>query len=1066
MKKRIITIFIIICILLCNVTAFATSDNPWVQALIDYGVPALTQTICSEISTGGITNPDSAVLALITTTTFSQEFNPEQLCDGSDLHASDDPNHDNDVPHLGDADPIYSSTQTGMVDFYGMLVSLGYDSFYITVTEVDNPELAGLSDTGLLLGSSAGDVHEIPGSETDIKINIVIENGEVRLMPDGNIAALVGKEGLFQVKGLMVNGTRLSIIDDPILAVLFSKFFVTGGDDETTEDYGKAVYTPSSSLTPFVDMTPKAGASIWNTEDKYDVTKAIPTSENTSSSCSAKSVLYNIVARTRSYTGSVSSPVPITATVTYSWKYKNPNYNADVSGSQEYLTDSDTYTSDTAYFSDSVTQTYYDVPTSNIYPLSGGSASAKLGSYAVGSVSLPPSGINGAPPQTNNVTENKQRIEDSYSLTGSVGPYSSKSDAEAAAKDKASELIDAQKGALHGILDYTSCPSKISYSWQGLSVNEGGISGSPSPSPYMTGGSAGPSLIPSTYPNGTYVGQGKASYAGFGSVGMAPNNVVVHTPVVDNLTKDDITTEDFVNQKINIDNNIKYIQLDKKFIVKIPDNGVHIGEKGYSEGGAENTYNTKGGYAGTRKDTNWGVIKDYRFSFDVYVLYDYVSDTNYKTYLLKAETWLSQCSDRPSSIDLTKNSQMFLVPVWTVEGKQQVRTRVIAENFQGDYTAIQDGANKDNTKYIATRDVDVEVIGRIYDLQVINDTDVDWTGIQSSKYRKNYVLANEFPFGNIYRDSTTLSQNTNAAYQYAPKLGYAFTFSFKTKGRKSNQINIDVTKFQFASKTTGLVQDVDLYYKPKNSSQYVLLTNYSGNIKLTPNSPSLKVPADEITSSTKIYPIERNVDVYNKWIPSDVPHNYSVPVNIGTFKNMTLNHVLRFTYDNFAEYISTGLYKKNVDEIKADAKIEGVEEGEDVVVGSVGHWYAQYVLPVSTVAVPKGSNPNTQPQTILKNGYILVSFDIKTQEKITGTSDYLKYFGPEARFKPEEITGSTPKPGDEKTPEVIEREWNDGGTISTHIGTIPNEVTIPSNVVAMFESDFTALNDNIPGLSY
>lgn len=34
------------------------------------------------------------------------------------------------------------------------------------------------------------------------------------------------------------------------------------------------------------------------------------------------------------------------------------------------------------------------------------------------------------------------------------------------------------------------------------------------------------------------------------------------------------------------------------------------------------------------------------------------------------------------------------------------------------------------------------------------------------------------------------------------------------------------------------------------------------------------------------------------------------------------------------------------------------------------------------------------------------------------------------------------------------------------IGTIPNEVTIPSNVVAMFESDFTALNDNIPGLSY
>ncbi len=96
----------------------------------------------------------------------------------------------------------------------------------------------------------------------------------------------------------------------------------------------------------------------------------------------------------------------------------------------------------------------------------------------------------------------------------------------------------------------------------------------------------------------------------------------------------------------------------------------------------------------------------------------------------------------------------------------------------------------DESSYVAIQEVSVDTYGKIYDLQVNNSLDPDWI----NKIKNGFVAENELPFGQA-------GQNMNMAYKYAPKLGYTFAFNFKTKGRKTTQVGIEVDKFYFVGKS-------------------------------------------------------------------------------------------------------------------------------------------------------------------------------------------------------------------------------------------------------------------------
>jgi hypothetical protein len=218
-----------------------------------------------------------------------------------------------------------------------------------------------------------------------------------------------------------------------------------------------------------------------------------------------------------------------------------------------------------------------------------------------------------------------------------------------------------------------------------------------------------------------------------------------------------------------------------------------------------------------------------------------------------------------------------------------------------------------------------------------------------------------------------------------------------------------------------------LYYKPPGGSQYLKIdgTQDKANLLVAINDQFLKADANEKNDSLRIYPLEK----LSPLVPDIVPYNYSTKVNIGKLSGLKLPHYMRLAYNNFEEYISDsagnlGLYKQkemaskygtsetaliagNAAMTKNDVFKDG---GNDFVIGSVGHWYAAYTLPTTTVAVPRGENPNTNPSSVLRNGYISVSFNIMTKKD---DSSYLIYTGPKAEYDP-----------DGTTPEQVLIEWN------------------------------------------
>ena len=523
----------------------------------------------------------------------------------------------------------------------------------------------------------------------------------------------------------------------------------------------------------------------------------------------------------------------------------------------------------------------------------------------------------------------------------------------------------------------------------------------------------------------------------------------------------------------------KNMQLDTIGEIKIKDAGTHINETIYPRYGGR-IYNHKQGVTG--RQFIWCNITDAKFPFDVYIQNvaevpdknsPYFGDSTYKikkTYFLEKNTWLSQmicdwnrthtkAEDKIDWEDVQKwvssDSDMggpgtiitFVLPVW-VEEKMYggIETRTIAINcpmaYNKEFTEAQytewnnwmedeshwrtnanmiDENTIDANLYVAKNNsLIVSVFGKIYDLQVNNSRDVDWVNklwitkkfSTDANSPRDYVTANEAPLGQA-------EQNRNVAYKYAPKLGYTFSFNFKTKGRKSSQINVSVADegFYFVSKSGGTPEKVDLYYSKSvydPNNRFIKIGSGNDKAKLTTRIADsfLKVVPQEMTDSGRIYQNEP----LNKW-GNKGPYHYENPVEVGSLSKLILPHSLRLTYNNILEYRGNDGGYFAYDAVKKRGGLElygrGKDEneiynqdakGKDNFIGSVGRWYCGYTLPSSTVAVAPGADPNN-PANIKKNGYILVRLNIKSDsvKQISGSGrdasiefqKYLRYTGPE-----------------------------------------------------------------------
>lgn len=788
----------------------------------------------------------------------------------------------------------------------------------------------------------------------------------------------------------------------------------------------------NKSYTTYEHMEPSRTGSISN--PNYDVSIAIPTSEYLNFSTTADDSLYYIKERKQTGVAGVSD-IDLSVYAYYDYACTHTNDSGEILHPDGHIGS----VSDIVLYdhSDEYRKTYYDVPTSNIYPIQ---SSSIYGAPVSATYSM--TGGPTAAAKRITVTASKPNLGDVYSYY--AGHYDNYSEAYEAVHSSSS--LSSAKSSLHSYLK--RCISwqgrEFTYSYRGLVVTKDSSNKVTPSIVKTTGGRTNQDVIPSTSQNGNYSTSGRVVYAGIGNVfGFDPNDVFIHTPVVNEIEIGSINTTPFINQKVTLDSSLKYLMLDEDFTISIPREGSHINAKGYQTR-AYNSYQ-----AVPAGITNWGKIKDVKFPFDVYL---HVGE---EKIIIPADTWLSDLE-----LATAQESYTFTIPVWAEEGGEIIETRVVAENATGyekgsefDMNLIMETANTDYTKYVSSKEVPVEIIGKIYDLRISATNDPGWTDIKGKEGA--YITAAEFPFGQS-------GQNKLSAYKFAPKLGYTVEFDFKTKGIKTDNVDVSIEPegFYFVGKSGGTAEEVDLYYKT-TANRYVKIQTGVSNSPIIVNLANkfMKVATSEVLDSQRI--MKKTIEV---------AYTYTENVNIGSMPSLNLPEKLRLCYNNFAEYVDK-LYKKNEAGIIADAAgrfeytdkgYNKVTNGRDTVIAAVGHWYAGYRLPSSTIAVPKGTTATqilSTPDLIKKGGYILVKFDIVGK---SGDEDYLRYTGPESiNEETNDNTGEYVKDEDENEMKWQDPTGNPDPTSPTQDITLPNGSTaiVPDGATIMFETDLRANND-------
>jgi len=795
--------------------------------------------------------------------------------------------------------------------------------------------------------------------------------------------------------------------------------------EEEDGEHEKIWYTVETTV--YSDHAPNISMNVSN--PIYDISASIPTSENLEYFVSAKAALHDITVRKITFYG-YAYDVKLTATCSYPDK--------DEKGKE--IRSSYTYTHEEAWQSEDVSvPSFYDVTISVIDPVTGSVMThtcEEFPEYILSSnVSLP--GLDKVSSQTLEIQIQSAGINGHYDKD--CGGADSYGEAVEAAKGADVESLKNQiRSALKNAME-SSVKGSVNYKYLQLEVKTRSCNYVAPHAPNVSGTQT--ILIPSDYANGYYAPSGVVNYE-LTSHDSTINRVYVHSPVVNNAY---LTMDTFDNQKI-AQENIEYTQLDGSFTITIPDYGTHKDYPGYNS----RAYNSKQGV--NSANTTWGTIRDFKIPFDVYV-FDKDYENNKKKYFLKANTWLSEDSNisyndvakilysNSSSDKQGYVSFKVTVPVWVKEGLytwdsnkgsrvgDSIYVRVAAENVLNSSGArkalltedsrivieeVQGKSYNSGTlfngegtdKYVAIKKIPIEVIGKIYDLRINATNDDGWTDVYSASHNKDYIDAAELVFGQK-------GQNKASSYSYAPKLGYTFSYTFKTKGRKSNNVDAKIDAnggFFFVPKNAGQsteVEKVTLFYKKSGTNVYIPVLDNS-QIQVNLNANYMEIPQEEKTNSALIYPLEYgNKDMFD----TALPYNYNTPVMLkntlinGNIYKYNLPHNLRFTYDNFAEYLSqngdasikqiaikyTGTvngvdvsnngveyqYKGNViqgkyginntkasiiDNVKNMSEAmktygfnkgdsRGVETGEQYILGSVGHWHVGFRLPTSTIAI-------------------------------------------------------------------------------------------------------------------
>lgn len=445
------------------------------------------------------------------------------------------------------------------------------------------------------------------------------------------------------------------------------------------------------------------------------------------------------------------------------------------------------------------------------------------------------------------------------------------------------------------------------------------------------------------------------------------NTVTVHTPTV---IYANVSNDSAHNQRTNPDPVRKAVILDRPFTIMMPTNGQHLNIQGY----------------GNRDYAKYINRKQVRFPFDVYH-YHYMNGT--QGTFVPANTWID--------IPVSELSSAFYTPVWVDEGSYDVLFRTFAINSPSSGFTTQENANTNLAHHVATDVIPIDVIGRVFDFRVTDIADYNWENVfrvSKGNYRHtgNYYWVQDKGIDGDLRGNTApyllpITPGSHPDYKnVSVKTGYHFKFDLKTKGNMFNQgdgIRITPT-FYFVNKDGSNRREVDLYYKNENESfvqigsaqdkerRYVKLVDRLRN-----------VPENEIAAAAD-YAFDHyfgvTTTIKNRYI-QDYLKNAKDKTYVGQYSWMILPSTLK-------THIGPS-------SIPPSASVD-----QQRAVASIHQWYGEYSLPAAVYTVPKGTNlaevgrmePLTDKSPVfLKDGYIIVNFNIETIKNQDTSNPFLQY---------------------------------------------------------------------------
>lgn len=465
------------------------------------------------------------------------------------------------------------------------------------------------------------------------------------------------------------------------------------------------------------------------------------------------------------------------------------------------------------------------------------------------------------------------------------------------------------------------------------------------------------------------------------------NPVTIHTPIIlHGTTSDEVSYDQRIDRSLH---NKNVLILDRQFTVNLSATGSHRNIPGY----------------GTRDYSKYVSYKEVKFPFDVY--------NSSKSVFYPANTWIR--------ISAGTTSMTYHMPIWVPEGKYTIEYREYAINAPDDNEGTQTIANtsiplsgysispagSNSAAHMVTDTETIDVVGRVYDFRVTDVTDYNWEDVFRKSIGSMEHSDNYFWVGTKNRDGEARGNNpavtlplaqgkhTAGIKNVAVKTGYAFKFDLKTMGdmySKKDAIRI-TPKFYFVDKNGQNRREVDLYYHDTKNYFVKVGSNEDKTYRtVTLNEPYRNVSTEDLTSTADYYyrhaadfDLKEKTEgvYYSSFLRNFIRKDTKEEVVTGPYGWQILNWNLR-------NYI--GPQKDNV---PSDTMIPKVD-----TVRSEQKWYSEYSLPSKVYAVDKNKSVanmglitrlSEDSPLFLKNGYIIVNFEIETIRNGDIEHPYLKY---------------------------------------------------------------------------